>query len=125
MSHDVMLTVATNVRRLMAHRGWSQPTLSQRAGVGQTTLSSLLRYGDGSDKVATLSTVAAVAKAFGVEPWMLQVHDMPIEVMLDKRVERVIDSYIEAGQEGRDSICRVAESEARYQAFRSGQQKAG
>lgn len=120
-----MRTVATNVRRLMDYRSLAQPQLAQKAGIGQTTLSSLLRYGEGTDKVATLGTVAALARALGVEPWMLQIPDMPIDVMLDKRVERVIDGYIEAGQEGRANICRVAESEARYSTFGGGQQKAG
>lgn len=125
MANDAMVAFADNVRRLMAHYGWSQTELRKRSGVGQTTISALIRYGDSADKVARLDTVNGMAKAFNVEPWMLQVKDIPLDMLLDKKLAKLVDTYGDVSPEARENIHRVAESEARYDAYRGTLKKAG
>lgn len=119
-----MHAFARNVRRLMDHLGWTQSELQAKSNVAQTTISALLRYGTTSEKVSTLETVEAIAKAFGVEPWKLQIPDVPLDLLLDKQIEQLMTTYTSISPEGRESIWRVAESEARYEAFRA-KKKAG
>ena len=113
-----MQAFASNVRRLMGHLGWTQSKLEAESGVAQTTVSNLLRYGSTAEKVSTLETVEAIAKAFRVEPWKLQIPDVPIEMLLNEQLDQLMSTYATISPEGRESIWRVAESEARYETFR-------
>lgn len=122
MANDAMRAFATNVNRLMAHRKMTQSDLASRANVGQTTISSALRYPE-TEKIATLDTVQAIAKALGVAPWLLQVPDVPIELLLSNDISKLVEAYADVGSEGRTNILRVAENEARYEIVR--QEKAG
>lgn len=65
--------VAANVQRLMdAYPDLgTQPKLAERAGVDQTTISRLLR----AERSATIGTLDAVARAFGLEVWKLLLPD--------------------------------------------------
>lgn len=126
MPQDPNKALANNLARLMNARAMSQVALAAKSGVGQTTISALINYRNETDSKATrMDTLARIAKALDVEAWMLLIPDMPIDVLGDKRVIDVIDGYVEAGPEGRRAIQRVAEQEARYQTFSSGQEKVG
>lgn len=65
----------------MEHRGWKQHELAKRAGVSQSGVGYLLRYKDRGDRHPTTSTIDSIAHAFGVQPWLLWIPDVPIEVL--------------------------------------------
>lgn len=114
MTNQAMLTLARNVRTLMERRGWSQVTLARKAGVGQTTLSALLRYGDGIEKTATMDTVQAIARALGVEAWVLQIPELPPDLFDDRGLLDLVHTYAETDSGGREHLVSVAEREAAY-----------
>lgn len=68
MPSKTAIALATNTKRLMDERGWSQRDLAKRSGVSQSGIGFVLRYKDASDRHAALDTVEALARAFGVDP---------------------------------------------------------
>jgi transcriptional regulator with XRE-family HTH domain len=70
---ELRLALASNVRaRMEADQALnSHPKLAAKAGIGKSTIGYVL---SGSND-ATISTVAALARAFGCQPWELLVHD--------------------------------------------------
>lgn len=56
------MSIADRIRLAMQRRGWNQSDLSQRSGVGQTTISAILRGGE-----PKLSNADAIAAALGVD----------------------------------------------------------
>lgn len=109
-----MPALADNVRRLMADRGDSQANLAARAKVSQRVVGDLLTYGKSHFKNATMRTVGAIAAAFDVPAWMLLLPGLPLELLKSQRVEKLLENYIDAPDEGRANINRIAESEVRY-----------
>lgn len=65
--------LASNVRRRMeADESLnSQPKLAVKAGIGKSTVGYVLA----GENDATVATIAALARAFGCEPWELLVAD--------------------------------------------------
>lgn len=114
MQKDVVLALADNVKRLMADRGDSQAALAARAKISQRVVGDLLTYGKGHFKNPTMRTVGAIADAFDVPAWMLLLPGLPLELMKSRRVGKLIENYIDAPEEGRANINRIAESEVRY-----------
>lgn len=70
---ELRQALATNVRRRMnADEALnSQPKLAGKAGISKSTVGYVL----GAENDATIGTVAALARAFGCEPWELLVAD--------------------------------------------------
>lgn len=66
---DHRATLARNVRRLMDSSPDlnKQLRLAKRAGIGQATVDRILR----ADAGVSIDSIAAIAKAFGVSPWLL------------------------------------------------------
>lgn len=65
-------TVARNMRRLRAARGWSQEVLAHESGLNRTYLSAVER----SEQNISLDNLYRVALGLGVAPWVL-LHDEP------------------------------------------------
>ena len=66
MRSELASTLAENVKRLMDRDGLSQRELAKRARISQSGVGFVLRYEDVGDRHASLDTVEALAKAFGV-----------------------------------------------------------
>lgn len=60
-------TVARNMRKLRAERGWSQEYLANEAGLNRTYLSAVER----SEQNISIDNLYRVAEGFGVEAWTL------------------------------------------------------
>lgn len=60
-------TVARNMRRLRAERGWSQELLAHESGLNRTYLSAIER----SEQNISVDNLYRVAKGLGVAPWVL------------------------------------------------------
>lgn len=106
--------VAENVRRLMEAHQWSQMTLAVRAKVSQKTISDLLNFGRTSNKSPTMTTIARIAAAFGCPPWLLQVPEMPLDLLQNQRVPKLVENYRDGTERGRENVDRIAESEMHY-----------
>ncbi|NUS37627.1 MAG: helix-turn-helix domain-containing protein [Lysobacter sp.] len=115
MQKDPVLTLASTVRLLMAERKDTQVSLSQRAGVSQRAISDLMNY-EALRKSPTMRTVEAIGRAFDLPPWVLMAPDLPVELLRGSRLTRLVENYCRLPEEGRQSVERVAESEARYAA---------
>jgi transcriptional regulator with XRE-family HTH domain len=70
---ELRQALASNVRkRMQADESMnSQPKLAAKAGIGKSTVGYVLQ----AENDATLGTIAALARAFGCEPWELLVQD--------------------------------------------------
>jgi transcriptional regulator with XRE-family HTH domain len=110
--------IADNVRRLIEYHNrvnkekLTQSKLAARSKVSQRTISNVLR--PGSTDSVTSDTIEKLAKYFGLEPYHLVIPNLPIEELIDRQIERVIDCYTKASKDGRDNIKRIAEFEVRY-----------
>lgn len=114
MESAITLVLADNVRRLMEHEGLSQGALAKRAGISQRAVGYLVNYKDVQDRHPTTPTIEAVAKAFRTEAWMLMIPHLPVDVLSSKRFAKLIENYLDAPEEGRNQVERIAESEVRY-----------
>jgi DNA-binding Xre family transcriptional regulator len=109
--------VADNVHKLMKyHNNMKQTVLAKRAGISQRTVSNVLN--PGSVESITTDTIEKLAKCFKLEPYHLVIPNLPIEELLDKRIEKVIEYYTKASTDGRENIKRIAENEVRYMTSR-------
>lgn len=111
MDKTTRALVATNVKRLRKHAGWSQSDLSLKCGVAQTTISSVERL---DDKSPTLDTLAALADAFGVPVWTLLIDADDLEPPRLRAMDHVVQAFARLPAEGQSELSRVAEREARY-----------
>lgn len=106
--------LADNVRRLSEHLGLSQTALARKAGISQRAVGDLLNYGRTSNKSPTLKTIEKLASAFGVTSWQLQIPGLPVELLHNHRVGKLIENFRDASPAGRENINRIAESEMHY-----------
>ena len=114
MTSDAIKALADNVRRLMDAHKLTQSQLASRAGVSQKSISDLLNYGGNVSKEPRLGTIERIAKGFGIPVWQLQIPDLPVELLRNHSVGKVLENYRDAGPSGRENIRRIAESEVRY-----------
>ncbi|MGH8028140.1 MAG: helix-turn-helix domain-containing protein, partial [Pseudoxanthomonas sp.] len=76
-----MLVLVENVVRLMADRGDTQNQVAGRGGLSQRTVGGVVTYGKTHNTSPTLRTVDGLAKAFGVQSWMLFIPSLPLELL--------------------------------------------
>lgn len=103
-------TLSRNLRTLLAASGLTSPEVARKAGVDAKTMNNMLngRYDPRPEKVDQVATV------FGLTGWQLLIPGLSAEILHNGRVEKLLENYLSADQEGRDSINRVAEMAARY-----------
>lgn len=115
MENENIIAIRDNIQRLLEHHGWTQVDLAKAAKVSQKTVSDLVNYGrKGSFKSPNTKTVIGIADAFGTTPWLLFKRDVPLALLLNQRIDKLVESYIVIEEKGRETVDRVAESETRY-----------
>jgi len=124
MDSDAIKGLADNVRRLMDKSGLSQVDLASKAKVSQKTVSDLLNYGRTSSKSPRIGTVEKLADAFGVPAWLLQIPEIPVELLQNQRIPKLLQNFLNANELGRENIYRIAESGMHY-AVEVDEKKAG
>jgi len=108
----------------MMHVGIKQAALAKLSGVSQKTISDLLNYGNNVSKSPRLDTLNKLAEALGTTAWLLQIeNDPPLDLLLNKRIEKLVENYVEAPELGRETVDRIAESEVRYHVVKAGGNK--
>lgn len=110
---DLNERIADNIQALMDRAGFkSQADLSRASGVSRTHISVITR----NQKSATTDVLAKLARALGVEPWQLLAPKDMLDASTDHRFKELLLNYLRSGPDGRQTIDRVAESQARYRA---------
>jgi len=113
MTRTIHEIIADNVERLIQYpKIESQTELSKKTKIPQRTLSNVLT--PGSVGSLTTKTIEKWASYFDLEPYHLIIPNLPIEELLNKRIEKVIECYSQSTSEGRENIKRIAENEVRY-----------
>jgi transcriptional regulator with XRE-family HTH domain len=102
-------TLAKNLRTLMTIRDWTQVQLSEKSGVSQTMISSILRANAG----CSVETADALAHAFGLNGWHLLMAGLTEDLLKSKAVQKLLDSYVNASPEGQALIDAMATRESR------------
>jgi transcriptional regulator with XRE-family HTH domain len=110
--HEVL---SRNLRLLIEHYGISQKELEDKTGVSQRTISNVLR--PGSVGSITSDTIEKIADYFQLEYYHLLIPNIPLEELLSKRIEKVVECYAQMPSEGRENVERIAENEVRYSAI--------
>jgi len=113
MTKTTHITIANNVKRLMEHKnGMTQAQLASKTGLSQKTISNVLK--PGSVRSITTETIDQLSKFFNLEPYHLLIPNLPIEELLNRRIEKIVECYAKTNQAGREKIQRIAENEMRY-----------
>lgn len=82
MQKGLRVTLAKNVDRLMKLKNLSQPDVENESGVGQSTISRILKQ----QTNLGLDKLEAVAHALRVHPWELLVDDEEAYALLLRRI---------------------------------------
>lgn len=112
MTKSTLEILANNIKRLMEYHDLAQDDIAKKTKIGQTTLSNVLR--PGSLASITTKTLEELARFFDLEVYHLLIPDLPIEELLNKRIEKLVECYSQSTSDGRENIKRIAENEVRY-----------
>lgn len=113
MSKTIHESISENLKRLMSyHDNMSQAMLAQKADLSQKTVSNMLKPGS-VDSIRT-DSIEKVATVFNIEPYHLMIPDLPIQELISKRIEKIVECYAQSTPDGRENIKRIAENEVRY-----------
>lgn len=113
MTETIHKIIANNVKRLTENnKKMSQNFLAKKTGISQKTISNILN--PGSVGSITTDTIEKLANYFDLEPYHLMIPDLPVDELLIKRIEIVIENYSKLPPDGRENIRRIAENEMRY-----------
>ena len=106
----------------MEHNSHTQTELAKKAGISQRTICNICD--PENPHSPTLDKVEAVARAYRLEVWHLLIPDAPLELLLNKRIEKMVNNYVKASEAGRDILHRVSDREAEV-AYQVTQAKTG
>lgn len=90
----------------------SQAELARQSDVSQKTISNILN--PEVEQSPSIETAEKLAKPFGLEGWHLIMPNLPDDLVSSPSIERLLNSYINSSQEGRDMINKVADRESKY-----------
>ena len=99
----------------MQDQGINQIALAHRSGVGQTTISKIIRCASS----ATIDTVDALARALRVS--VIDLLNENVDPDLAKFQRRLLESASVVDKDGREMLLRVADREAHYAVTRKDQ----
>ena len=100
--------LSRNLRALLARSPLTAPQVAKKAGIDRKTLNNQLnaRFDPQAEQVD------AVAQVFGLQGWMLLSPTFNPEVA-QTNINRLLQLFAEADEDGKESIIRVAELAAR------------
>lgn len=111
MDLEARKTVGSNIKRLRELRDWQQTDLAKHcSGTSQTAISKIERGVAG----ATTDTLSDIARALGVEPYVLLMPTEKLTIEQLKNLGAVVSAYVASSLDGQSQIRRVAEAEERY-----------
>lgn len=119
MTQKLKDTIVDNVKRLIEYhfaengKQPSQTTIGKKLGISQRSVSYLFDENSTIESIRT-DTIEKISSYFGLEPYHLLIPDLPIEELTSKRIEKMVENYIQSPIDGRENIVRIAENEVRY-----------
>jgi transcriptional regulator with XRE-family HTH domain len=102
---ELRKVVADNLRALMDQREWSQETVASKAKVSQRHISNMLNR----KTSASFETLSAVAGAFGIPGWLMQIEGLSLELLDSQRIPLLVSHFCASGPDDKDLIERMAE----------------
>jgi transcriptional regulator with XRE-family HTH domain len=102
--------ISRNLTALLERHNMSQNQLAAASGVGQRTISDIVRL----KSQPTAETLHRLAKPFKLQGWQLAMPNLPPELLDSDIIGKVIRDLVESNPEGRTLIVRTAEREARF-----------
>lgn len=112
---DLGETLKNNLSILMERDSLSETGLAKRAKVAQKTVNNIMNL----RSTPTLDVLTRLAQALNVTPWLLIMPDLPSDMLRSHEAERLLRSYIDSNNDGRELILHVSERESRYAAERN------
>lgn len=104
-------TLARNLQFLMDLHGYTEAVVAKRADVSQKSVNNLLHQ----RHPPNLEVVDKVAGAFGLNLWQIILPNLPRDVTREGgTLAKLVDSYLEANNEGQKLVLQLAEREAKY-----------
>lgn len=91
---------------MTAHR-LSQAALENASGVSQSQISNILRAATG----CSIENADALAAVFGLQGWHLLIPSLPDDLINSPSISSLVETYVHADPEGRDTIERVVSRE--------------
>lgn len=104
--------LAENLKALIDAHNLSPPTVAQRAGIDPKSVNNMLH----ARFEPRLENVEAVAKVFGLTGWQLIRRNLAKGMPGIAEIEELIERYIAASPEQRETIMHVAEMAGPYKA---------
>ncbi len=102
--------LSRNLKMLLEIKDWKPKDLAKASGISPRTVA----YAVNGEKTATIETVAALAKPFGLNGWHLIMPNLDESVLTDPAIRDLYVNYTKANKDGRKMIATVAEREATY-----------
>lgn len=105
-------TLARNLNYLMAKYDYSEKEMERRCGVSSKTINNMRN----AKHKPTVANTDKVASVFGLDGWQLIIPGLPDDLIESKSLKQIVSNYAASDQEGRETVARVAEREALYNA---------
>lgn len=103
--------LAENLRMLMQAFGInSNRDLARQSGVSDRMIGRILNR----ESSATVDIVEKLGRPFGLTGWEMIMPKLHLDLLRSGKLERLIENYYMASDEGRDLIDHIAEREAKY-----------
>ncbi len=102
--------VVNNLKSLMTEFGIQKQDLPKKSGVSSRMVSYILA----GERTPSIEILDKLASAFGITGWQLMVPNLHASLVRNGRLEKLIQSYVEIAEEGRELIDRVAQRETEY-----------
>lgn len=106
-SDEQLPVFAVNLSRLLDLTGQTQTQLAEKSGVSQRHISALVR----GESDCTLQVAELLAKPFGLRGWQLMLPNLPVELVNSPRILRLVETYLDASEEGRALLDAMAQRE--------------
>ena len=97
---DLVQIVAKNLDRICKEHDLSTNELANRSGIPQKTVWSLVT----GSHAARIDNLEKIAKALLVSPTALVTPHLPTNVLMSRRVPRLVDNYAKLSMEQRDLL---------------------
>ena len=100
MNMDLVEIVSNNLKRILAEHDLSTNELANRSGIPQKTIHSMVN----GTHACRLDNLDRIAKALLVSPTALVTPHLPTNVLMSRRVPRLVGSYAKLSMEQRDQL---------------------
>jgi len=92
---DIREIISSNIRMLIATKGWSERELSRRSNVPPRTINTITNM----KSYASAGVLSDIAAPFGLKAWHLLVPNLPADENLRARIDALLSLYASAAPE--------------------------